>query len=260
MNDKSSRSHTICKLSIDSEEIFEGDGDDDLSRRVVKRAACLSLVDLAGSERQKSTGASGARLKEGSNINRSLLTLGRVINKLTEQANRDQREKRREHRRSLAAAADRTPDKKPPARASFHHGARHRAASHGGDEVIIPYRESKLTRILKQSLGGNARTTILCTMTTAPVHLDESLSTLRFGQLCKLIKNAAQENVQMTDKMVAARAAKESDMPNFKGSFLGRFPLVSADFWTSDHLSERSRSVDAMSGKRARETLTMKRR
>ena len=67
MNDKSSRSHTICKLSIDSEEIFEGDGDDDLSRRVVKRAACLSLVDLAGSERQKSTGASGARLKEGSN-------------------------------------------------------------------------------------------------------------------------------------------------------------------------------------------------
>ena len=162
MNDKSSRSHTICKLSIDSEEIFEGDGDDDLSRRVVKRAACLSLVDLAGSERQKSTGASGARLKEGSNINRSLLTLGRVINKLTEQANRDQREKRRESRRSLAAAADRPPDKKPPARASFHHGARHRAASHGGDEVIIPYRESKLTRILKQSLGGNARTTILC--------------------------------------------------------------------------------------------------
>jgi hypothetical protein len=110
------------------------------------------------------------------------------------------------------------------------------------------------------SLGGNARTTILCTMTTAPVHLDESLSTLRFGQLCKLIKNAAQENVQMTDKMVAARAAKESDMPNFKGSFLGRFPLVSADFWTSDHLSERSRSVDAIFGKRARETRTTKRR
>ena len=57
-----------------------------------------------------------------------------------------------------------------------------------------------------------------------------------------------------------ARAAKESEIPNFKGSFLGRFPLVSADFWTSDHLSERSRSVGAGSGTRARGTLTLKRR
>jgi hypothetical protein len=56
------------------------------------------------------------------------------------------------------------------------------------------------------------------------------------------------------------RAAKESEIPNFKGSYLGRFPLVSADFWTSDHLSERSRSVDAFSGTRARGTLTLKRR
>ena len=55
-------------------------------------------------------------------------------------------------------------------------------------------------------------------------------------------------------------AAKESEIPNFKGSDLGRFPLVSADFWTSDHLSERSRSVDAFSGTHARGTLTLKRR
>ena len=59
---------------------------------------------------------------------------------------------------------------------------------------------------------------------------------------------------------VGFRAAKESDIPNFKGSYLGRFPLVSADFWTSDHLLERSRSVDAFSGTRARGTLTLKRR
>ena len=56
------------------------------------------------------------------------------------------------------------------------------------------------------------------------------------------------------------RAAKESEIPNFKGSYLGRFPLFSADFWTSDHLSERSRSMDAFSGTRARGTLTLKRR
>ena len=59
---------------------------------------------------------------------------------------------------------------------------------------------------------------------------------------------------------VAHRAAKESEIPNFKGSYLGRFSLVSADFWTSDHLSERSRSVDAFCGTRARGTLTLKRR
>jgi hypothetical protein len=55
-------------------------------------------------------------------------------------------------------------------------------------------------------------------------------------------------------------AGQESEIPNFKASYLGRFPLVSADFWTSDHLSERSRSVDAFSGTRARGTFTLKRR
>ena len=60
--------------------------------------------------------------------------------------------------------------------------------------------------------------------------------------------------------LVAPRAAQESEIPNFKGSYRGRFPLVSADFWTSDHLSERSRSVDAFSGTHARGTLTLKRR
>ena len=59
---------------------------------------------------------------------------------------------------------------------------------------------------------------------------------------------------------VANGAAQESDIPNFKGSDLGHFPLVSADFWTSDHLSERFRSLDAFSATRARETLTLKRR
>ena len=59
---------------------------------------------------------------------------------------------------------------------------------------------------------------------------------------------------------VAGRAGQESEIPNFKGSFLGRFPLVSADFWTSDHLLERSRRVGAFSGTRARGTLTLKRR
>jgi hypothetical protein len=57
-----------------------------------------------------------------------------------------------------------------------------------------------------------------------------------------------------------ARAGQESEIPNFKGSYLGRFPLVSADLWTSDRLSERSRSVNAFPGTRARGTLALKRR
>ena len=55
-------------------------------------------------------------------------------------------------------------------------------------------------------------------------------------------------------------AGNGCEIPNFKDSYLGRFPLISADFWTSDHLSERSRHVDAFSGTRARGTLTLKRR
>ena len=63
---------------------------------------------------------------------------------------------------------------------------------------------------------------------------------------------------QITEK-VEHRAGKESEIPNFKGSYLGRFSLVSADFWTSDHLLERSRSMDVFSVTRARGTLTLKR-
>jgi len=61
------------------------------------------------------------------------------------------------------------------------------------------------------------------------------------------------------DVTVKHGAGQESEIPNFKGSSLGRVPLVSADFWTSDHLLQRSRSVDAFSGTRARGTLTLKR-
>ena len=60
--------------------------------------------------------------------------------------------------------------------------------------------------------------------------------------------------------LARSRAGNECDIPNFKGSSLGRFPLVSADFWTSDHLLERLRSVGAFPGTRARGTLKLKRR
>ena len=73
------------------------------------------------------------------------------------------------------------------------------------------------------------------------------------------LKSARESRSALEDlRRVLDRAGQESEIPNFKGSHLGRFPLVSADFWTNDHLSERSRSVDAFSGTRARGTLTLK--
>jgi hypothetical protein len=64
----------------------------------------------------------------------------------------------------------------------------------GSKPVFLPYRDSKLTRILKQSLGGNTLTSILCTVTPAPMHREETVSTLKFGQLCKTIKNSVKSN------------------------------------------------------------------
>ena len=88
--------------------------------------AKVNLVDLAGSERQKSTGASGATLKEGANINKSLSELGNVINALVAQAK-------------------------------------------GKKGVFIPYRNSKLTRVLQESLGGNSITAMLAALSPAGI-------------------------------------------------------------------------------------------
>lgn len=149
MNEKSSRSHTIFRMVIESRAVTvsstsEGGG---------VKVSLLNLVDLAGSERVSSTGAEGIRLKEGGHINKSLLALGTVIAKLSD-------EKDRSH---------------------------------------IPYRDSKLTRILQSSLGGNARTGIVCTVTPAAQHIDETLSTLRFANRAKNITNRPQVNEIITD-------------------------------------------------------------
>ena len=121
----------------------------------------LNFVDLAGSERQRDTGTAGQRLKEGSMINRSLLALGEVIHKLTE---------------------IKTPKSTAMTGSSFKMKKKQQ-------QVHIPYRNSKLTRILKQSLGGNTFTSILIAMTPAPMHKEESITSLKFGEMCKKIQN-----------------------------------------------------------------------
>ncbi|XAR51115.1 Plus-end-directed kinesin ATPase [Bertholletia excelsa] len=156
LNDRSSRSHQIIKLSIQS-SLREDSG------RVRSFLASLNLVDLAGSERASQTNTDGARLKEGSHINRSLLTLTTVIRKL----------------------------------------------SGGKRNSHIPYRDSKLTRILQSSLGGNARTAIICTLSPALSHVDQSRNTLSFATSAKDVTNNARVNMVVSDKQLVKHLQKE---------------------------------------------------
>ncbi|XP_068950750.1 centromere-associated protein E isoform X3 [Petaurus breviceps papuanus] len=156
MNQRSSRSHTIFRMILESRE--KGDPSNCDGAVMVSH---LNLVDLAGSERASQTGSEGLRLKEGCNINRSLFILGQVIKKLSD-------------------------------------------GQAGG---FINYRDSKLTRILQNSLGGNAKTLIICTIT--PVSFDETLSTLQFASTAKYMKNTPHVNEVLDDEALLKRYRKE---------------------------------------------------
>lgn len=143
MNDTSSRSHAVFTIMLKQ---IHHDMDTD---ETTERMARIRLVDLAGSERAKATEATGQRLREGSNINKSLTTLGRVI----------------------AALAD----------------PRHGRA--GRKKDIVPYRDSILTWLLKDSLGGNSKTAMIACI--SPSDYDETLSTLRYADQAKHIRTRA---------------------------------------------------------------------
>ncbi|KAH9614704.1 hypothetical protein KSS87_019148 [Heliosperma pusillum] len=159
MNVRSSRSHTIFRMVIES----KSKGTDGSSLDAI-RVSVLNLVDLAGSERIAKTGADGVRLKEGKYINKSLMVLGNVINKLSDGA------KQRGH---------------------------------------IPYRDSKLTRILQSALGGNAKTSIICTVAPEEVHAEETKGTLQFANRAKRVTNCAQVNEILSDAALLKRQTLE---------------------------------------------------
>ncbi|KAL1075541.1 hypothetical protein V6Z11_D11G370400 [Gossypium hirsutum] len=165
MNLHSSRSHTIFRMIIESRDRTEDGGGDSVSSCDAVRVSVLNLVDLAGSERAAKTGAEGVRLKEGSHINKSLMTLGTVIKKLSEGAE-----------------------------------------SQGGH---VPYRDSKLTRILQPALGGNANTAIICNITLAQIHADETKSSLQFASRALRVTNCARVNEILTDAALLKRQKKE---------------------------------------------------
>ena len=152
MNDTSSRSHAVFTIML--KQIHADMATDETTERIAR----IRLVDLAGSERQKATQASGQRLREGSNINKSLTTLGRVISALAD-----------------ASAKSGSPKKKGRQQ-----------------KDVVPYRDSILTWLLKDSLGGNSKTAMIACV--APSDYDETLSTLRYADQAKRIKTRAVVN------------------------------------------------------------------
>ncbi|XP_047676300.1 kinesin-like protein KIF1A isoform X8 [Tachysurus fulvidraco] len=136
---------------------------DNTSEKVSK----ISLVDLAGSERADSTGAKGTRLKEGANINKSLTTLGKVISALAE--------------------VDSLPNKNKKKKKV---------------ESFIPYRDSVLTWLLRENLGGNSRTAMVAALSPADINYDETLSTLRYADRAKQIRCNAVINEDPNNRLV----------------------------------------------------------
>lgn len=135
----SSRSHAVLKMSMD------------VLHKGQRSTGKLFIIDLAGSE--KINNESNRRRNEGSNINRSLLTLGNCINALVENM------------------------KKP----GFAH---------------VPYRDSKLTRLLKDSLGGTARTIMIACISPHPFTLDETITTLNYAERAQGIKRDIARNIK----------------------------------------------------------------
>ncbi|XP_044151582.1 kinesin-like protein KIF13A isoform X2 [Bufo gargarizans] len=146
MNEESSRSHAVFNIIL-TQTLY-----DHQSGNSGERVSKVSLVDLAGSERVSKTGAAGERLKEGSNINKSLTTLGLVISSLADQA------------------------------------------AGKGKNKFVPYRDSVLTWLLKDNLGGNSKTAMIATISPAADNYEETLSTLRYADRAKRIVNHAVVN------------------------------------------------------------------
>jgi kinesin family protein 4/21/27 len=171
MNAHSSRSHAICtvylRISDRVAPVTSEESSASISRAIVSK---LHLVDLAGSERAKKTGATGDVFAEGVSINKGLLALGNVIVALSNQ-NKE----------------------------NCNTGANGEVKGDAQKKNYIPYRDSKITRLLKDSLGGNGKTVMLACISPADVNFEETLNTLRFANRASTIVNSAQVNIDDSD-------------------------------------------------------------
>ncbi|ETO18710.1 hypothetical protein RFI_18545, partial [Reticulomyxa filosa] len=174
----------------------EGDTNDGETAKGPVIVSTLNIVDLAGSERAKKTQAQGERLKESSAINKSLFTLGLVIEKLSQITQQDEG--------NAANAGGGSGNGGNGGGSSSGNGGNGGNGGGGGGggggangkEMVthIPYRDSKLTHILEPALGGNSKTVVICTVTPAHIHCAETISSLDFASRAKVIRNKAQVN------------------------------------------------------------------
>ncbi|CAL4107573.1 unnamed protein product, partial [Meganyctiphanes norvegica] len=193
MNDKSSRSHAILTLQLTQtkDEKIEGDV---LENR---KDSIINLVDLAGSERVGTAQSHGERLKEGVCINKSLLTLGKVITALSE--------------------------------------------CNGRRRPFIPYRESTLTYLLKESLGGNSRTAMIATVSPASDNIEETLSTLRYAFQARKILNVNRINEDPKCKLLRELA---EEVAKLRAEKMVMSPNIPAVLFAEEEESENSKKDD----------------
>ncbi|PAA80910.1 hypothetical protein BOX15_Mlig029284g1 [Macrostomum lignano] len=175
MHDFSSRSHSIFTIIFTQATISE-----ECPREISSK---IHLVDLAGSERIDSDATSRSRLKESANINRSLVTLAKVIQNLANQSLISWNEQRVAQQTDAASADEQRRTRR-----------RH---------IHIPYRDSVLTWLIKDSLGGNSNTTMIATVTPADIYYNETINTLRYAQQAKNIVNRPSVNEDPTAKLIS---------------------------------------------------------
>ena len=167
LNDRSSRSHTVISLEIVSKTLHDEDSTGASKSDQSIKIGKINLIDLAGSENVKASGAEGQTLTEAKQINKALTVLGDVLNSLSKYYIEQKNAAPLPH---------------------------------------IPYRNSKLTMLLKDSLGGNAKTMMIATVRLSPTFYSQSLTALRYAARARHIKCNPTLNVGTSEDLVDGQA------------------------------------------------------
>jgi len=231
MNDESSRSHCLVQVRLNQNK--EGGN--------FQKSSMLNLVDLAGSEKVKKTGAKGAALKEAQAINTSLSALGKIIRMLSDGQMKETKKNEK---------GDGVDEKKTSGDGKKKKINRRKTAKPGKKETHIPYRDSKLTRLLQHSLGGNTKTMLLVACSPHDDNFEETMSTLRFAQRARMISNIT--SVNATSTSLDGFKATGTTAPELREQLSG---LDNADTTMKDAVKECEASTFDPTGYKAKEKI-----
>ena len=188
MNKMSSRSHVILEITVKQffVEKRKSTTTDEITKITHRLKGVLTFVDLAGSESLSRTGSEGLNQDEAKEINKSISALGRVIESLS--------------RQSQYIDMDGLNEKKEV-----------KNRNNFGSKKYVSYRDSKLTEILSECLGGNSKTYIVANVSPFAANCDETYSTLQFASRAKIIKTAAKKNEKISSKKYDKEQQDEND-------------------------------------------------